>query len=248
MIKNYSVWIGLPAFNEEDAIKDVLESIKKLQKEKIAEKLNIIVFNDGSKDNTVKNAKQFKNDLNINIIDKKENCGLGYGIFSIIKFFKKNSGINDKLILMDCDNTHDPFQILNMLNITKNKRNFVVIASRYQKESVVNNVPFFRKILSDVAYLVFNLIYKTNGVRDFTCGFRMYDKSAINNFFKSIKKKYKPSMGFEMQLELLLILRKTDTKFFESPINLDYQKKPTKSKMKIIKTILSYLNLIFFKN
>ena len=112
----------------------------------------------------------------------------------------------------------------------------------------MNNVPFFRKILSDVAYLVFNLIYKTNGVRDFTCGFRMYDKSAINNFFKSIKKKYKPSMGFEMQLELLLILRKTDTKFFESPINLDYQKKPTKSKMKIIKTILSYLNLIFFKN
>ena len=51
-----------------------------------------------------------------------------------------------------------------------------------------------------------------------------------------------------MQLEIILKLRKTNVQFYEIPINLNYQKKPTKSKMKIIKTILSYLKLILTKN
>ena len=57
-----------------------------------------------------------------------------------------------------------------------------------------------------------------------------------------------PKAGFEMQLELILKLRKTNVKFFEIPFILDYKKKPTKSKMNVFKTILSYLNLIFIKS
>ena len=51
-----------------------------------------------------------------------------------------------------------------------------------------------------------------------------------------------------MQLELILKLRKTNVQFSEVPFILDYKKKPTKSKMKIFKTILNYLKLIFLKN
>ena len=51
-----------------------------------------------------------------------------------------------------------------------------------------------------------------------------------------------------MQLELILKLKKTDVKFDEIPIELDYKKKPTESKMKIFKTILNYLNLLIKKN
>ena len=76
----------------------------------------------------------------------------------------------------------------------------------------------------------------------------MYDKLAINGFLNTNKKTYEPSLGFEMQLEILLKLRKTDVKFDEIPIELDYKKKPTESKMKIFKTILNYLNLLIKKN
>ena len=76
----------------------------------------------------------------------------------------------------------------------------------------------------------------------------MYDKLAINGFLNTNKKTYEPSLGFEMQLEILLKLRKTDVKFFEIPMDLNYQKKPTKSKMKIFKTILNYLRLILLKS
>ena len=56
-----------------------------------------------------------------------------------------------------------------------------------------------------------------------------------NNFFLTLESKYHPKSGFEMQLELILKLRKTNVIFDEIPIDLDYKKKPTKSKMKIFK-------------
>ena len=149
---------------------------------------------------------------------------------------------------MDCDNTHDPQKILEMNNKIKEKENVVVIASRYQNGSKVKNVPFKRQILSHLAFITLNIIYKTKGVRDFTSGYRLYDKKAVNNFFLELKNNYMPKAGFEMQLELILKLRKTNVKFFEIPFILDYKKKPTKSKMNVFKTILSYLNLIFIKS
>ena len=149
---------------------------------------------------------------------------------------------------MDCDNTHDPEKIIEMDKKVGRRKNIVIIASRYQKGSQVKNVPFKRKILSHLAFITLNIFYRTKGIRDFTSGYRLYDKSAINNFFYITGKKYIPSSGFEMQLEIILKLRKTNVQFYEIPINLDYQKKPTKSKMKIIKTILSYLKLILIKN
>ena len=248
MIENYTIWIGLPAFNEQEAIKKVLKTITDLKRKGIVKKINVILFNDGSKDDTINNAKKFSNKLNISVIDKKRNHGLGFAIFSLINFFQKNSKKDDKLVLMDCDNTHNPNQITEMMQIGKNKKNFVIIASRYEKRSSVKNVPFFRGILSDIAYLVFNFFFKTKGIKDFTCGYRMYDKPAINEFLNTNKKNYEPSLGFEMQLEILLKLRKTDVKFFEIPMDLNYKKKPTKSKMKIFKTILNYLKLILLKN
>ncbi len=245
MKKKRYIWIGLPAFNEEIAIKKVLQSIIEINR-KI--NLKVIIFNDGSKDKTVENAKKFKKYLKIIIIDNMNNKGLGAGIFSLISFFNKNGKLNDKLVLMDCDNTHDPKQIFQMEKKINMNKNAVIIASRYQKNSQVNNVPFFRKRLSDIAFIVFNIFFRTKGIKDFTCGFRMYDKTSIKNFFCNLEKNYNPPNGFEMQLEILLKLRKKNVLFDEIPIKLNYEKKPTESKMKVFKTIIDYLKLIFLKN
>ena len=158
------------------------------------------------------------------------------------------SRTNDKLVLMDCDNTHDPEKIIEMDKKVGRRKNIVIIASRYQKGSQVKNVPFKRKILSHLAFITLNIFYRTKGIRDFTSGYRLYDKQAVNNFFLTLESKYHPKSGFEMQLELILKLRKTNVQFSEVPFILDYKKKPTKSKMKIFKTILNYLKLIFLKN
>ena len=43
MLNNYTLWIGLPSFNEEDAIKKVLKSIVNLKK-KIKKELLKLLF------------------------------------------------------------------------------------------------------------------------------------------------------------------------------------------------------------
>ena len=248
MLNRYTIWIGLPAFNEEEAIKKVLTKIVKL-KEKFKNKgIKVIIFNDGSTDDTIKNAKSFKKKLNLILVNNKKNQGLGIAVYSLLSYFNSKSNINDKLVLMDCDNTHNPKKVLEMDKKIGKKRNIIVIASRYQKGSIVKNVPFRRKILSHLAFLVLNIFYKTNGIRDFTSGYRMYDELVVKNFFLTVGKNYSPRSGFEMQLELILKLRKTNARFDEIPIELDYKKKPTESKMKIFKTILNYLNLLTKKN
>ena len=245
MLNNCTIWIGLPAFNEEKAIEKVLSSVLNLKKK--IKKIKVIILNDGSKDNTLINAKKFKKKIPIHIINNKKNKGLGNALYSIILFFKKKSSARDKLVLMDCDNTHDPNQIILMLRKVKERKSFVVIASRFQKGSVVKNVPFLRNILSLIAFAVFNIFFMTKGIRDFTSGYRLYDKKTIEKFFLIIGNKYRPAAGFEMQLEILLKLRKTNVNFFEIPINLNYKNKPTGSKMNIIKTILNYLILIILR-
>ena len=245
MLNNCTIWIGLPAYNEEKAIEKVLSSVVNLKKK--IKKIKIIILNDGSKDKTLINANKFKKKVPLYIVNNKRNKGLGNALYSIILFFKKKSSAKDKLVLMDCDNTHNPNQIIPMLKKVERKKSFVVIASRFQKGSVVSNVPFLRNILSLTAFIVFNIFFMTKNVRDFTSGYRLYDKQAIEKFFSIIGNKYKPAAGFEMQLEILLKLRKSNINFFEVPINLNYKKKPTASKMNIIKTILNYLRLIILR-
>ena len=155
MKNNYTTWIGLPAFNEEKAIKNVLISITKLKLNNI----RVILFNDGSSDKTIDNCKQFEKRLRLNIIDNKQNQGLGVAVYSIMKFFKKKSNNNDKLVLMDCDNTHNPNQILQMIQKGNKKKNIVIIASRFQKRSKVINVPFIRNLLSYTAFFIFNILF-----------------------------------------------------------------------------------------
>ena len=58
MLNNCTIWIGLPAFNEEKAIKKVLKSIISLKKK--INKIRVIIVNDGSKDKTLLNAKKFQ--------------------------------------------------------------------------------------------------------------------------------------------------------------------------------------------
>lgn len=245
MLNNSTIWIGLPAFNEEKAIKKVLHSIYSLKTQ--IKNLKVVILNDGSKDKTLENAKKFKKELNISIVNNKKNRGLGNALYSLMLFFKKKSISNDRLVLMDCDNTHDPGQIITMLKKAGNEDGHIVIASRFQRGSTVKNVPFLRNLLSLTAFIIFNIFFSTKGVRDFTSGYRLYDKKTIDKFFQVTGKSYIPSAGFEMQLEILLKLRKSSINFYEIPIILDYKKKPTGSKMNVIKTIINYLKLIILR-
>ena len=56
----------------------------------------------------------------------------------------------------------------------------VVIASRYQKGSVIKGVPYYRQVLSLGCFVMMKSILPFRNVRDYSTGFRVYRASVIS--------------------------------------------------------------------
>lgn len=95
-MKKLTVAIGIPAFNEEQNIRFLLESLSKQKiKDAILEK--IVVVSDGSSDQTVSQARLVK-DSRVEIIDRKKRLGLLKTQNEILKLISQ-----DILVLLDAD-------------------------------------------------------------------------------------------------------------------------------------------------
>ena len=102
--------IVIPAFNEEQSIKSIvqrcIDSKIHIIKETKVKEVSITVVSDGSTDNTVKHAKKFGE--MIKLIEFKENKGYG----AAIKKGWKDSNA-DLLSFLDADGTCDPLFLVN---------------------------------------------------------------------------------------------------------------------------------------
>ena len=79
--------IIIPAYNEENKIKDTLENIKDIE-----EISGIIVVDDGSSDNTSKVAKEVKSPK-ITVITQDKNRGKGYALNNGLKIAMEKADI-----------------------------------------------------------------------------------------------------------------------------------------------------------
>lgn len=91
-----TVTIGIPAYNEEANIKNLIEELIK-QKAESYELAAIVIASDGSTDNTTKIAKLYENEI-IHIYDSKERLGLAATQNLILSQTK-----SDILILVNAD-------------------------------------------------------------------------------------------------------------------------------------------------
>lgn len=94
--KIFSVTVGIPAYNEEANIGNLLRQLLE-QKEKALVLEKIIVSSDGSCDKTVDIAKSFK-DRRISVLDNKERRGVAFCQNQIMKLCN-----SDVLVLLNAD-------------------------------------------------------------------------------------------------------------------------------------------------
>jgi len=237
------IWIILPAYNEEQALPGLLDSLIKYLSE-WQYKYSILIINDGSTDRTGEIAKAYKEKTQIILIQHKINQGLASAICHGLTEAAKYALNQDVLITMDADLTHPPQLIQEMIQFIK-KENDVVIASRFLKNSQVHGVPLYRRVLSVVASRIIRIGYPTKNVRDFTCGYRAYRAGVIQALIDEYQGRFTSRKGFSCMVEILLRLRKAGAKFAEVPISLRYDLKQGPSKLKIIPTIFDTLNVLF---
>lgn len=105
--KNYSISVLVPAYNEQDSIKGTIETILKSDYKNIVE---VIILNDGSKDNTLKIARKLaKKYSKVKVLDKK-NSGKADSLNQAIKIAK-----GELIAVVDADSYPDSHALTSMI-------------------------------------------------------------------------------------------------------------------------------------
>ena len=155
-----TIYFILPTYNESKSIFYLLKEINSLKK-KLDYNVNCAVIDDASSDDTniwIKKSKKEFSNIKILELKHKTNLGLNNALNSALKLISTKIILNDLIVTMDGDNTHDPRLILKMVE-KHNQGDDLVIASRFLKDSDVKGVSKFRIILSQGARLLYKLFW-----------------------------------------------------------------------------------------
>lgn len=233
----------LPAYNEEDALPPLLEAVAEVRSQSLPE-LRVFVVDDGSADATAKVVlTAAASNPWIHLITHERNQGLSQAIQSGFQAALQEADANDVIITLDADNTQPPNTILAMLARMDNGAD-VVVASRFQRGSKVFGVPFMRRVYSFLMSILFQIAFPVRGVRDYSCGFRAYRVSALQQAYATYGDQFITERGFACMVEILFQLSNLKSvRFGEVPFTLHYDLKPTETKMNVGKTIRDTLRL-----
>lgn len=182
-MKNKTILLIIPAYNEEDNILNTCNQIIKYNKENKTN-YKIIVINDGSSDNTSKICHE----NGIPIIDLIQNLGIGGAVQTGYKYAKYNNF--DIAIQFDGDGQHDVKYVADIIKPIINNECNMVIGSRFiDKTSSEFKSSRSRRI--GINIISFFIKFKT-GVKifDTTSGFRAVDKKIIELFSSSYPTEY----------------------------------------------------------
>jgi len=199
-MNSLSISVVLPAYNEEENIKNTLsECIDFLDKQ--FEDYEIIAVNDGSSDGTKKKieimARKFSR---IKLIEHSVNQGYGAALNSGFENASK-----DYILLMDSDGQFD-IKDLDLLIPSVTGENVIL---GYRKTRADN---FVRNLNANLYNLYIKLLFGLR-VKDIDCAFKLFPRTAYN--------KIKPvnSRGALYSAELLIKLSRNGFKFKEIGVN-----------------------------
>lgn len=199
------VSIVIPAYNEEKRIGDTLKKVYNYCKKNI-DKFEIIVVDDGSKDNTIELVRKFHY-KNLKILANKQNKGKGYSVRMGIMESKL-----DFVLFSDSD-LSTPIEELSRFSHFINEGYDIVIASRNMSESKKPiKQKWHRTLMGKIFPLLVNLFIMAD-FKDTQCGFKLF-KSKIAKKIVGMQK----LNGFAFDVEMLFIAKKMKCKIKEVPV------------------------------
>ncbi|HKZ93498.1 MAG TPA: glycosyltransferase family 2 protein [Candidatus Bathyarchaeia archaeon] len=190
----------IPAHNEEKTIARVILEAQKYVS-------SVIVCDDGSTDLTGTIAHR----LGALVIHHEENLGYGAALRSLFKKAKEMEA--DVVLTLDADGQHDPGEIPNLIEPVLEHKADIVFGSRFLQKH--NRVPTYRRFGIKLLTKMSNGSLK-NGVSDAQCGFRVYNKAAIQKLELSEE-------GMGISAEILRKAKQLDLRIAEVPVQVNYK-------------------------
>lgn len=195
--------VFLPAYNEEKnlnaTVKNVVDNLKKNFSE-----WELIIVNDGSKDNTGQVADSWAAKSKfIKVIHHNPNQGYGPALISGLYACKY-----PWISFIDSDGQFDFSEITNFVQVQE-KTNADLVIGFYKKRQV----PFNRKLNSKLWQVIVWLLFGLN-VKDIDCGFKLISKKVVDKIDRLQSKR-----GAFISSEFLIKSKKAGFKIVEIGVN-----------------------------
>ena len=194
----------IPSFNEAQNLPKLCDKLIKIIKKN--KKLEIIIVNNGSTDQTIEilNKQKINKFKNFKILNLKKNIGYGHGILSGLKIAK-----GEIIAWFHADLQADPNEISRAL--IKNQKK--ILNNKFILKGKRTNRSFFDNFFTFFMSAFVNFIFKTS-ISDINAKPKMFSK-------KILKKFKNPPNDFSLDLYFLLIAYFNNYKTIEHPIYWD---------------------------
>lgn len=199
--------VVIPAYNEAQRIGSTLKAVHNfLQKQ--AYDYEILVVNDGSKDNTAEVVLGMTGVIkNLRLIDNKKNQGKG----GVVKDGML-SAVGDVRVFMDADNSTRIDEITKFLPYFDQGYDLVIGSRRISGSVIAVHQPWFRDLQGGIFRTIVH-IFVPLGVTDSQCGFKAMTGAAASKIFPKQR-----IFRWAFDVEILALARKMGLKIKEAPI------------------------------
>lgn len=182
----------IPTYNEKENIEKIIRKVMSLEPA-----FHILNIEDGSPDGTADIVKRLQKEFDgrIFMIERKGKLGLGSAYITGFKWCCERT--YDFIFEMDADFSHNPDDLLRLLDACENGGGDVAIGSRYITGVNVINWPMKRLLLSYFASMYVRIVTGMP-VRDTTAGFKCYRRKVLETIdLDAVKFK-----GYAFQIEM----------------------------------------------
>jgi len=202
---NLKVLVISPTYNEKKNISELINKISE-----ISHSVDILIIDDNSPDGTAEIVTNImnKND-HIHLLEREKKLGLGTAYCRGFQWALEKD--YDLIIQMDADLSHNPDDILRLID--KSKSADVVIGSRYIEGVNVVNWPMRRLLLSYFANCYARFLIRFP-IMDSTGGYKCFRRKVLESIdLSSIR-----SEGYSFQIEINFIAWVKGFRISEIPI------------------------------
>jgi len=223
---NPKIFILIPAYNEEAVIGSVILRLKE------AGYGNILVVNDGSKDNTARIAES----AGAEVLNHIMNRGQGSALETGIKYLRETHR-PDIIITFDADGQHSVEDIARLIRPIIEENFDIVLGSRFLNKKA--RIPLLRKAILKAGILFTSIISRIE-LSDTHNGIRALGKRAIN----SIEIYHR---GMEHASDIIDEIARNGLKYKEVPVTITYSEYSLKKGQKNLGFIKMGLKILLNK-
>ncbi|MFI3287272.1 MAG: polyprenol monophosphomannose synthase [Rikenellaceae bacterium] len=197
----------IPTYNEIENIAKMIETVFSLPTA-----IDLLVIDDGSPDGTAAVVKQMQEKYpSLHLIERSGKLGLGTAYIAGFKWALERG--YDYICEMDCDFSHNPSDLLRLLDACQSGGADLSIGSRYITGVNVVNWPMGRVIMSYYASKYVRTVLGMR-VRDCTAGFVCFSRKVLETInLDDIRMR-----GYGFQIEMKYTTHKLGFKIKEVPI------------------------------